>query len=185
MTKISLAILVLLFFFSTPCWAVDIDVMTPAQLQAYIQQLEGKTSQPQMVTMQADQQLSNQLDLLQSELADMKEEMIKMQGRFNTLATDTKINIETGNNTVIDGVDTKTKKELGILQKSLYDYIDQKTNPVRQNAPAVGAFLILSGCFLLWASKQYRLCQGSQNLDKSSETDSVSKMTQGARNNGK
>jgi len=115
-----------------------------------------------MITMQADQQLSNQLDLLQRELADMKEEMTKMQERFNKLTTETKENIETGNKAVIDGVDAKTKTELGIFQKSLYGYIDQKTNPVRQNAPAVGAFLILSGCFLLWASKQYKLTGGAR-----------------------
>ena len=185
-TKISLLILALLLLFSTPCWAADpdIDAMTPAQLQAYIQQLQTKTPTPQtqIVTIQADTQLNNQLTILQEELASMKEELTKMQDRFGRLATDTSTAIEASNKTIIEGVEAKTSTQLNTQSKEVKDYIDQKTNPIRQNAPAVGSFLILSGCFLLWASKQYRLCQGSQNLDKSSETDSVSKMTQGARN---
>ncbi len=163
-TKISLAILVLLCLFSTPCWAADTSTMTPEQLQAYVTQLEGEVIQPQMIVMQADQQLTIQLDLLQSELADMKKEMTSMQERFNRLATDTKTTIESGNKSVVTDIKTQTQVQLNETLNIVKDYIDQKTNPIRQTAPAVGAFLILSGCFLLWASRQYKLTnQGARN----------------------
>lgn len=169
MTKISLVILALLLLFSAPCWAAesDLSAMTPAQLQAYIQQLQTDTPTPQaqIVTIQADTQLNNQLTILQEELASMKEEMRKMQDRFGRLATDTSTAIEASNKTIIDGVEAKTSAQLNTQSKEVKDYIDQKTNPIRQNAPAVGAFLILSGCFLLWASRQYKLTQGARKND--------------------
>ena len=194
MTKIYLFCLALLLLFSAPVYAQfpDFNAMTQAEIQAYVlqQQTPEPVTQPEpvlptIITIQADKDLTDQLDMLQTETADIKSEFTKMQDRFNRLATDTTEAIDNGNKKVIEGVKVENQEQLNNAVDFITDYVDQKTNPVRQTAPAIGAFMILTAAFLLWASKQYKLCQGSQNLDKSSETDSVSKMTEGARKNGK
>jgi len=167
MTK-KLLLLAALFLLAVPCYAADPDLnaMTPGELQEYVQRLQSQASQPvqpTIITIQADQQLNDKLDLLQSELAAMKEEMGKMQDRFNRLATDTGEAIDQGNKKVIADLGAGTQAQLAAQTKTQNEYIDQKTNPVRQNAPAIGVFMILTGAFLLWASKQYKLTQGARN----------------------
>jgi len=167
MTK-KLLLLASIIMLATACHAVDLNTMTPAELQDYVQSLQQQASQPQpmqptVITIQADQQLNDKLDLLQAELADMKEEMGKMQERFNRLATDTSEAIDQGNKKVVADTSSATQAQISAMAKEQKEYIDQKTNPVRQNAPAIGVFMILTGAFLLWASKQYKLTQGARN----------------------
>ena len=162
MTKI-LLLLTAFLLLSVSCYAEqDLNTMTPAELQDYVQDLQAQAStptpiQPTVITIQADTQLNEKMTLLQSELASVKVAMTQMQERFNRLATDTGEKIASGNADVIKKVDENSKTQLTELYKEITDYIDQKTNPIRQNAPAVGAFLILAGAFLLWASRQYKL----------------------------
>lgn len=175
MTKI-IVLGFLLLLFALPSYAQaddDMNTKTPEELREYIQQLQAENvqiPQPSIVTIRTDPELSQQLNLLQSELADLKDSFNKMQERFNRLATDTDEAILRGADTIIKGVETNTQKQITDSTNHLEEYIDQKTNPIRQNAPAIGAFLILAGCFLLWASRQYKLTQGGRDYGSGKET---------------
>jgi len=161
-----LLLLASLLLLSTACYAVDLNTMTPAELQEYVQGLQQQASQPAqptIITIQADQQLNDKLDILTSEMANMKDELQKMQERFNRLATDTSEAIDQGNKKVVADTSSATQAQISAMAKEQKEYIDQKTNPVRQNAPAIGVFMILTGAFLLWAGKQYKLTQGARN----------------------
>ena len=164
MTKTKIIVLLaFLLLFSMQANAIDLNAMTTDEVQAYITQLQTQASQAQqasVITIKTDPELTQQLSLLQSELKDLKASFGSMQERFNRLATDTSEDIEQGNKQVVADVEIKLKEQLGLVVTDLHEYIDQRTNPIRQNAPAIGAFLILAGCFMLWASRQYKLTGG-------------------------
>ena len=169
MTKTKLILLfVSILLLTASCYAVDLNAMTPDELQDYVAAMQNqidnpKPIQPTVITIQADTQLNEKIDLLQKELADVKASMNQMQERFNRLATDTSEVIQSGNNEVVTLIDGKMKEQLVLLYDETTAYIDLRTNPIRQTAPAVGAFLILAGAFLLWASRQYKLTGGNKN----------------------
>lgn len=153
---------------------IDLNAMTSLELQAYVQQLQQEANQPvqpTIITIQADRQLTEQLNLLQSEVGSMKDEMSKMQERFNRLVTDTQNAIDTGNEGLRRDLGADMRAYFTEQTEGLQEYINQKTNPVRQNAPAIGVFLILTGAFLLWASKQYKLTQGVRNNGREEKRD--------------
>ena len=163
MTKKIIPVLALLLLFSTTVYAEDVDlsVMTPAEVQEYITELQNQTEQPQqqasVVTIRTDPELAQRLDLLQSELGDLKSSYNQMQERFNRLAQDTGEAILEGNKQVVSEIEVITQDQITISNEEMKDYIDYRTNPVRQNAPSIGVFLILTAAFLLWASRQYKL----------------------------
>ena len=161
-------LLLAVLLLTVSCQATDLNTMTSDELQAYILDLQQQANKPQptqptVITIEADTQLKEKLGLLQKELADVKTSMLQMQERFNRLNTDLGNTIASGNNEVITDIVAQTNQQHKELYDEITDYVDQKTNPVRQNAPAIGAFLILAGAFLLWASRQYKLTGGKKN----------------------
>ena len=166
---IIVAILILLSSFAF-AQEPDLNTMSAEELQEYVQQLitenqQPAVMQPTVITIQADQQLNDKLDLLTSEVGSMKAEMTQMQDRFNRLATETETKIDQGATKGTADTTTITQKQIDAFRILTFDYIDQRTNPVRQNAPAIGVFLILTGAFLLWAGRQYKMTGGQRSVE--------------------
>lgn len=163
--KILLLIAVTLLILSYAA-AQDINAMTPEELQAYIQQLQAE-QQPepivqQVIVSQVDEELRQDIKLLVNELRDLKEANKRMEERFGKLVTDTDQKIQESELRTIDGV---TKNVLGMFkvqEENFKEFVHAYTNPVRMNLPIVGVFLMMTGVFLLWAGKQYKLTEGGR-----------------------
>lgn len=139
--------------------------MTSEQIQAYIQQqvlISQQTQQPQIVTVQMDQDLLDRLDLIQGTVIQTKNEVAQMQGRFNTLSNNMENLIVNQAVGIVQQGNEDRQAQFNDNVKILKNYINYATNPVRTNLPIIGVFLILTSAFLLWASKQYKLTEGAR-----------------------
>lgn len=138
----------------------DFNQMTPDELQEYITLLQNNQVQPQqaplLVTVQIDEELRQSIDMLQTEVGQLKLTNERMQERFAQFVTDNKKNLDDAKTDIYNQTEIKINTSNEAQSKELKEWIRLQTNPVRMNLPVIGIFTMLTAIFLLWTSKLYK-----------------------------
>lgn len=160
--KILTTIFLLMLAGSVFAQVPDLNTMTQEEFEAFILEIQGQQvpQVPQLpqqttVTIQVDEELKAKLDILTGEVGEMKEQMKRMQEKFNVLAGETKTTVEENSDRVIMEVGINNEATITLLLNQLADYIAYATNPIRMNLPAIGAFMMLTSAFLIYISRTY------------------------------
>ena len=173
MTRTILILFAALILLQVPCGvqagvAQDFNAMTTEELQAMVAQQQALLSVQQQqidqklntVIITVDDEFRQAITLLKSEMASLKESNQRMEDRFNRLVEDTAENIEASEQRTIVAVTAKVQGALNEGLSQTLDRIQELTNPVRIGLPIIGTLLMFTGCFLLWAARQYKLTGG-------------------------
>lgn len=141
----------------------DTNTMTTEQLQEYIRQLQ-QAGQPQQttVTIQVEEKLQQDLEMMIEEIKALKEANTRMEERFGMLVTDTDQKIKESEARSVDKITQNIAKFFETQDINFREFVAMYTNPVRTNLPIIGVFMMLTGAFLLWASRQYELTEGAR-----------------------
>ena len=136
---------------------VNTSSMTTEELQAYISSLQeqAKPMQPMIVTIDIDDELRKNLDMLQNEVSQLKQTNERMQERFAQFVTDNKSNLDAMKTDTYNQTETRVRVITGEQTTELKEWTRLQTSPVRMNLPTVGVFFMLTAVFLLWTSKLY------------------------------
>lgn len=141
------------------CFAQDLN-MTEEELNALIQQriaesIPQQPQQPVVVQQQPDEVLHQKVDLLVSELGELKAVNERLQEKFTTLSLEFDAKLSQAAEQIFSQVSADTETKIKASEERVMLFTREQTNPVRMNLPSIGVFLMAVALFLILIARTY------------------------------
>jgi len=154
-----IVIMAALMLFS-PAAAQDLNSYSEAELNAYIAQLIAQQQssiqqQPVVVQIKSDEALNQKIDLIVSQLGELKASSDRLQEKFGVMSTEFDAKLQAAEERIASRQEAKVDEATSGQTAVLQDYVREQTNPVRMNLPAIGVFLMATALFLIFISRTY------------------------------
>jgi len=172
-----LIIPIMLLLFGTVT-AIDVNASDETELNAYIAQLiaeqqSNMPQQPVVVQIKSDESLNQKIELIISQLGELKATDDRMQEKFTTLVVDFDTKLAGTEERVAARQEAKLTEVTDEQTEAMKAYIREQTNPVRMNLPSIGVFLMATALFLILISRTYNFKGKEINLvSKKQESES-------------